>query len=306
VTDEADMTDEAAAPPPCVGCPEGRPGDSADERSYDREVRWVVGLLLLSTVAAVGLAVTWATEGTTALQGLLLGISLLALGAALGIWANTLTGDYETVEPRPSLAPSPSDELAADEVDPPAVARRGLLVKAAVLAGGALGVAALLPIKALGPSPGHKLLHTPWRKGRQLVNGEGAPVRSDDIPLDGLVTAFPRGSDAADGQIVVVRVRPDELRLPDDRKDWAPNGLVAYSKVCTHAGCPVGLYNAESKELLCPCHQSSFDVLRGARPRSGPAVWPLPQLPLEVGDDGVLRAGGELSAPVGAGWWKRK
>jgi ubiquinol-cytochrome c reductase iron-sulfur subunit len=303
------MTD-ASPPTPSEppGAPAGTPGapaESAGPQSYDREVRWVVALLGLSTVAAVGLAVTWAVEGITALQGVLLGVSLLALGAALGIWANRLTGDYEIVEPRPSLAPAVSDELATDEIEPAAVARRNLLVRAAVVSGVALGAAALLPIKALGPSPGHKLLHTGWRDGRQLVNGDGHLVRADDIPLDGLVTAFPRGSTAADGQIVVVRVRPDDLRLPADRSDWAPRGIIAYSKVCTHAGCPVGLYNAEAKELLCPCHQSAFDVLRGAQPRRGPAVWPLPQLPLEIGGDGVLRATGELSAPVGAGWWKR-
>jgi ubiquinol-cytochrome c reductase iron-sulfur subunit len=83
-----------------------------------------------------------------------------------------------------------------------------------------------------------------------------------------------------------------------------PNGLIAFSKVCTHAGCPVGLYQAETHQLLCPCHQSAFDVLRAARPVSGPAAWPLPQLPLMVAADGTLRAGGDFSEPVGPGWWR--
>jgi ubiquinol-cytochrome c reductase iron-sulfur subunit len=84
---------------------------------------------------------------------------------------------------------------------------------------------------------------------------------------------------------------------------WTVDGIIAFSKVCTHAGCPVGLYEASSRQLLCPCHQSAFDVLAGARPVSGPAAWPLPQLPLTVDDDGVLRATGDFSEPVGPGWW---
>jgi ubiquinol-cytochrome c reductase iron-sulfur subunit len=278
---------------------------AAAQDGHEREVWWVVGLMLASTAAAVALAVAWSIEAGVAVQGSLLGASLLAFGAALGLWANRLTHDREEIEPRPSLAPTPDKELAADEIGPPAyVARRGLLVKAAVVAGGALGAAAVLPVRAMGPNPGHDLLRTGWKAGRRLVTADGDEVRADDVPLDSLLTAFPQESTAADGQIVVVRVRADLLRLPPERASWTPSGLVAYSKVCTHAGCPVGLYNAETKQLLCPCHQSAFDVLRAAEPRGGPAAWPLPQLPLAIGDDGVLQATGGLSEPVGTGWWK--
>src|SRR5207249_12333874 len=105
------------------------------------------------------------------------------------------------------------------------------------------------------------------------------------------------------GQIVLTRVPSDELRLPAGREDWTPGGLVAYSKVCTHAGCPVGLYQTDTRTLLCPCHQSVFDVLRAAEPRTGPAGWPLPQPSLVVDDDGYVRSDGDFSSPVGPGWW---
>lgn len=282
--------------------------DGAQAARAARAARLAIGFLLASAGAAVALAVTWAADGPIQLQGVLLGASFLLFGAGLGTWANRLTGppeETEIVEARPSLAPGPGHELEPEEVEPAAdVSRRGL-VRASLIAGGALGAAALLPIRALGPNPGRKLLRTAWRSGRQVVTTNGEPVAANEIPLDGLVTAFPQGAtDEADGQIVVIRVRPELLDLPEGRATWAPDGLVAYSKVCTHAGCPVGLYSSEAKELLCPCHQSTFDVLRGAEPRGGPAVWPLPQLPLEIGSDGILRAAGPLSAPVGAGWWR--
>ena len=128
---------------------------------------------------------------------------------------------------------------------------------------------------------------------------------ASEVPLDGLVTVFPEGAAASDqAQVVLIRVPEGALDLPADRKGWAPGGLIAYSKVCTHAGCPVGLYQSDSRTLLCPCHQSAFDVLDAAKPLGGPAAWPLPQLPIEVDDQGYVRSTGDLSAPPGPGWWR--
>ena len=87
------------------------------------------------------------------------------------------------------------------------------------------------------------------------------------------VTVFPEGSIGDEkAQTVLIRVKEQLLRLPEDRADWAPMGYLAYSRVCTHAGCPVGLYEAESHLLLCPCHQSTFNVLEAAQPTGGPAA----------------------------------
>jgi ubiquinol-cytochrome c reductase iron-sulfur subunit len=147
---------------------------------------------------------------------------------------------------------------------------------------------------------------TPWRRGIRAVTDDGRPVRASDVPPGSLVTIFPEGHrDAADAPAVLVHVDPNALELPDDRADGAPEGLLAYSKICTHAGCPVGLYEVEPHQLLCPCHQSAFDVLRGAEPVSGPAARALPQLPLRIDRDGFLVADGDFSGPIGPAWWNR-
>jgi ubiquinol-cytochrome c reductase iron-sulfur subunit len=138
------------------------------------------------------------------------------------------------------------------------------------------------------------------------VTPQGDLVHADNIDLDALLTVFPEHhTDEANAQVVLMRVDPKKLSLPPERADWAPRGLLAFSKVCTHAGCPVGLYQSDIHQLLCPCHQSSFDVLDGAKPVSGPAAWALPQLPLAVNENGEVNASGPLSAPVGPGWWKQ-
>jgi ubiquinol-cytochrome c reductase iron-sulfur subunit len=124
--------------------------------------------------------------------------------------------------------------------------------------------------------------------------------------MNGLVTVFPEGhAGSADGQAVLVRVDPGVLVLRPGREDWSPEGLIVYSKVCTHAGCPVGLYQAETHQLLCPCHQSAFDVLDEAKPVFGPAAAALPQLPIRIDTDGFLRARGDFPEPVGPSFWRR-
>lgn len=277
---------------------------SADKRPE----RLAAGSFILAAVAGAGfLFFFWRSGQHTQAEGACLAVACAAMGLALIVWANRLVGDGERVQERHPLQGSP-DELAAldDELDRgEVVARRVWLRRSAIAAGGVFAVAVASPIRSLGPKPGKQLLHTAWADGVRVVTEDGTPVRALDVPEGGLVTVFPETArGAADAQAVLVRVDPSLLRLPGGRENWAPSGLLAYSKVCTHAGCPVGLYQADSHQLLCPCHQSSFDVLRGAVPVSGPAAWPLPQLPLVVGDDGVLRVSGDFSAPVGPGWWK--
>ena len=136
------------------------------------------------------------------------------------------------------------------------------------------------------------------------MNDAGQPVKAADVALGSLVTVFPDGAvGSADGQAVLMRVQPDQLRLAPGRASWAPHGLIVYSKVCTHAGCPVGLYEAQRHELLCPCHQSAFNVLDGAHPTSGPAARALPQLPISIAADGTLVAQSDFSGPVGPSYW---
>jgi ubiquinol-cytochrome c reductase iron-sulfur subunit len=269
--------------------------------------RITTGSFVVAAVAAVVLVVVYVRGGQPQLEGALLAVSFGGVGLGLVLWANGLLAGGPYAEEREPLVASDADTEALDRdlERGGELQRRPLLKRTLAVALAAIGASLLLPIRSLGPRPGHSLQRTAWAGGARVVNGDGDQVHADDVPLDGLLTVFPEGDvGAADSQVVLMRVDPNQLQLPPGRADWAPQGLIAYSKVCTHAGCPVGLYQAETHQLLCPCHQSAFDVLDGARPLSGPAAWPLPQLPLSIDADGSLRSTGDLSEPVGPGWWK--
>jgi len=264
-------------------------------------------MLIASMVMAVALGVTYWTGGQTQLEGLFAGLSLAFLGIGLALWARYLLPHGPYVEKRPPLGEgeAETDALVSDLEREGEMARRPVLIRLVILAGVALTGALASSLRSLGPKPGTAALHTPWRTRRRAVTADGRPVLAAEVPLDGLVTIFPEhDTGGAQGQAVLIRVPSDQLELPHGRAGWAPDGLIAYSKICTHAGCPVGLYQSDSHTLLCPCHQSVFDVLSGANPVTGPAAWPLPQLPIEIDDQGVVRSTGDFSSPVGPGWWK--
>jgi ubiquinol-cytochrome c reductase iron-sulfur subunit len=269
--------------------------------------RWIAVCLALSILAALGLFVVYAAGGQTQAEGALLALALGGVGAGLLLWAKRLMADipHET-QPR-HTAPSPAElESAAEAIEDGVdeIRRRRFLTRMLIGAAGALGLAALFPIRSLGQAPGDSLLVTDWTAGARLVTADGELVTVDTLETNSFTTVFPEGFvGAADSQAVLIRVEPDQLQLPPDRAAGAPDGFVVYSKICTHAGCPLGLYLAATQELRCPCHQSTFDVLDGARPVYGPAPRPLPQLLIEIGDDGVLRATGDFTEPVGPSFW---
>lgn len=285
--------------------PEGTGETATAERRAERRV---VTSFLVSAAAAVGLAVVYMTGGNPQLEGTLLAVSLGGLAVGFVMWANHLMPKGPFVDARhdPEASEAELDEVESDVERGGILTRRKVILRSLGLAAGGLGVAALFPIRSLGPSPGRSLVETPWRDGMRLVTDDGRPVLASEVPLEGLVTVYPDGfPGSADGQAVLVRVVPGSITPLPGREDWAPQGYVAYSKVCTHAGCPVGLYQAESHELLCPCHQSSFDVLHHAEPVFGPAAAPLPQLPLRIDGSGYLVAGGDFSEPIGPVFWRR-
>lgn len=263
----------------------------------------------LSMLASLALAVVYARGGQPQLEGALLAISFGTLGTGIILWAKDLLVPEEIEEAREPEPSPPSVRAAAEtalEKGERQLTRRRALSRLLMGALGALGLAALFPIRSLGPGPGRSLFHTQWSPGVRVVDDQGHPVRANDLKVGSVVTVFPEGFvDSPISQALLIRVEPGGLQLPPDRLAWAPGGLVAYSKICTHAGCPVGLYHASTHRLLCPCHQSTFDVLRSATPVFGPASRPLPQLPLEVGPDGVLRARADFQEPVGPGFWDR-
>jgi ubiquinol-cytochrome c reductase iron-sulfur subunit len=265
----------------------------------------VLVCFMVSAAAAIAVTAVYWTGGDPQWEGLLLGVALGGIGVGLVLWAHHLFPSGPYVQPRPSLA-SPPAELEATDADfeRPGIARRRILLAGLGTAVAALAAAAVFPVRSLGPSPGNALRVTPWRRGRALVTSEGVRIRADDVPVGGLVTVFPEHHrDAADGQTVLIRVEPRLLARSPSRRAGTATGLVAFSKVCTHAGCPVGLYQAQRHQLLCPCHQSAFDVLDKARPVFGPAARALPQLPITIDEDGVVRALGDFPDPVGPGYW---
>jgi ubiquinol-cytochrome c reductase iron-sulfur subunit len=280
-----------------------------DTAREERRAEWRVSILfLLASASAVALAVVYWRGGQPQAEGVLLGVALTAVACGFVMWGNHLLPKGPFVDDRgPVASPAAEVEEAEEDLDRGGViTRRKLIVRSLGLAVGGLGVAALFPIRSLGPRPGKALVQTPWRNGLRVITADGRPVRAAGVPLGGLVTVFPEGSPgSADGQAVLIRVEPNLLVPKPGREDWAPDGLVVYSKICTHAGCPVGLYQAGSHQLLCPCHQSTFDVLHHATPQIGPAAVPLPQLPLRIDADGFLVARGDFSAPVGPSFWHR-
>ena len=270
--------------------------------------RRIAVAFLASTAAALGLAAVYVGGGQAQAEGALLFVALGGLGVGAVQWARQID-DGPVTDDRGELAGSESDQAAVvDEVshDVGDIGRRKLLVRLLLGAVGALGLAALFPIRSLGPSPGDSLNRTAWRPGRRLVDSEGRLLRPDTLSVGGTITVFPEGAtQAGDSQVVLVRVAAGRNRPRRGREAWAPEGNLAYSKICTHVGCPVGLYQEDTHELVCPCHQSTFDVLDGARPNFGPATRPLPQLPLAVDGEGFLVARRDFTEAVGPGFWNR-
>lgn len=282
-------------------------------RAEDRRERvaatWVAVLLGLAVAAGLGLLVLYALGGQVQLEGALLMVLLGGIGLSLMLWGKFLYPPERATEDREVLLGRPEDlggvERALERGE--RLGRRLFLVRLLYAAAGALGLALVFPVRSLGPGPGRALFRTAWSAGARLVDETGAPVRVDSLRVGGVVTVFPEGHlGSGDSQAVLVRVPEAALRLPPDRAACAPGGNVCYSKLCTHAGCPVGLYVSDTQQLQCPCHQSAFLVTEGARPVFGPAPRPLPQLPLFADEEGFLRARGDFSEPVGPGFWNRE
>jgi ubiquinol-cytochrome c reductase iron-sulfur subunit len=277
-----------------------------DRRHQDASHRGVAFSFGVSAAASVALTIVYIAGGQVQLEGVLLAVALGGLAAGLILWAkHMMPGGHFVQERARTLGRRDEEEEMAASFGR-AIERRSFVTKMLGGALAALGIAALFPIRSLGSRPGRSLFVTEWAEGSRVVTFDNAPVAVDDLEIGGVLTVFPEGfTRTADAQTLLIRLAEDEYDPLPGREDWAPMGLVAFSKVCTHAGCPVGLYESSSHELLCPCHQSVFDVLRAAAPVEGPATRALPQLPLTVDDDGFLVAQSDYIEPIGPGFWDR-
>jgi ubiquinol-cytochrome c reductase iron-sulfur subunit len=255
----------------------------------------VVVALLLAAGGAIGFAVAVVTGGSTALQGLSLGVAMLALAFAVRrVFAATYPR-ISAVEDRHAPEPEPG---ALSPVEP--VGRRTLLTRLLAGIGGLLGLSILAPITSLDDPRRGVMRGTGWDAGLRLVDPDGSPFLAAEVPSAGIATAWPEGAPHSEiSSVIVVRLLNREPVEPTNL-DWVVDGdIVAYSKICTHAGCPVGLFRTGDSELYCPCHQAQFDATRGCTPTFGPAARPLPQLPLGIDDEGYLIALGDFTQPVG-------
>ncbi|NYE20617.1 ubiquinol-cytochrome c reductase iron-sulfur subunit [Microbacterium immunditiarum] len=264
--------------------------------------------------------------------GLGIALALLALGIGAIHWSKAVMSDKEFIEPRHATRGRDSTRESAvkafaDANEESGFGRRAMIrnsLFAALIASVVPGIALFRglapqnsPTNAIAGDPVALLSHTMWEEGMRLARDpEGTPIRAADVTLGSAMHVIPENlaemghdegylEEKAKAIVLVMRLLPEQLVEAEDRKDWSYDGIVAYSKVCTHVGCPVALYEQQTHHLLCPCHQSQFDVTRGAAVIFGPAARPLPQLPITVDDEGYLVARSDFTEPVGPSFWER-
>jgi ubiquinol-cytochrome c reductase iron-sulfur subunit len=280
----------------------GNQGQGARRRAL---ILAIASFLVALAAAGAFLVFYWTDRGTAAL-GASLALALAGLGAGLVIWAHGLMPDEEVSGEREPLPSSDQERQAFQEdftMGENRIGRRKVLGWMAGGVAGLLTLGSLSLLRSLGKSPLPVLFETNWRNGVRLMTFDGEPVPAS-LEHGTVLTVFPEGSiGATASQTLLLRIDEKKLDLPAGRDGWTPKGFIAFSKICTHAGCPVAQFEDAENLLLCPCHQSTFDILRGAEPIGGPASRPLAQLPLFVDEQGYLRAQGDFSHPPGPGFW---
>jgi len=251
--------------------------------------------------------------------GLGMAISLFFIGLGAIHWAKTLMPDTEVVAQRHEFRSPDSDRKEFVEAVKSGAAASGLgrrsLIKRSL--GAALGLSALSPLlllRDLGPLPGKELEKTSWKSGTYLVTDPGnRRIKASDLEVGAVAQVLPeftdpehrKLSDIAKDAVLLIRLRPQEFNLEADRLAMTHDGIIAFSKICSHMGCAVALYEQQTKHLLCPCHQSTFDVTRAAKVIFGPSARPLPQLDITIDQEGYLVARQPFSEPVGPSFWER-
>jgi ubiquinol-cytochrome c reductase iron-sulfur subunit len=325
------------------GLPEHQPRPTDVDAALDKRAeRQVATLFGLSTIFTLLFVVSYfvfdvGDEPSVILDmgasnvalGLCLGLALLCLGVGIIQWARKLMSDHELVEYRHPVASSPEDRdetlgILKTGADESGIGRRPLIRNSLLGALGALGLVAIIPLRDLGPLPGDKLFHTVWKKGMLVVQDvDGAPIRPADMEIGQLVNGQPGvffeeddegeplyegvelQTEKAKAAVIIVKMQPDDITPAKGRENWGVDGVLCYSKICTHVGCPISLWEQQTHHLLCPCHQSTFDLADNGRVVFGPAARALPQLPLAVDEQGYLVATSDFTEPVGPSFWER-
>ncbi|CCQ46277.1 rieske [2Fe-2S] domain protein [Pseudarthrobacter siccitolerans] len=307
--------------------------DPKAAKRAERQVALLFGISVVGTLIflvayfAIDLGAGESTIETIRLQNMLLGLgtafAMLGIGTGIVHWAKALMPDHEVSEERHAIRYEEDRQAAVrivdDIVEETGIKRRPLIRNTL------LGAVALAPLPAvaifgdLGPRPDNKLAHTMWaptdgKLKRLARDPDGTPIKASDVTIGSAFHVIPEGlnelhegklNEKAKAVVLLMRLDPASLNPSEGREDWGYNGIVAYSKICTHVGCPVALYEQQTHHLLCPCHQSTFDLTQECKVIFGPASRPLPQLPIAVDDEGYLVATSDFKEPVGPSYWER-
>ncbi|MDX6253010.1 MAG: ubiquinol-cytochrome c reductase iron-sulfur subunit [Kribbellaceae bacterium] len=337
--DEAHGQVQLAEPIPDPGIEPHEPRiTDIDPKAADRVERQVATMFTLAGLLALGACVAYFAiprdsiltvgpltgNANNLTIGLCLGVALFLIGAGAIQWAKKLMVDTEISEERHAAHSTPEQKAEIIEGFQVGVAesgftRRKLIRRSLIGAMGLLGLPAIVLLRDLGPLPGRSLYNTIWAKGIRVVNDVTLrPIKPSDLVVGQLVNAAPANLAPIEAQsdveyqnakakaaVIMVRIAPNEIRTPAGRENWGIDGILCYSKICTHVGCPISLYEQTTHHVLCPCHQSTFDLADGAKVIFGPAARPLPQLPLAVDAEGYIVAQSGFTEPVGPSFFER-
>ncbi|WP_433413501.1 cytochrome bc1 complex Rieske iron-sulfur subunit [Microtetraspora malaysiensis] len=312
--------------------PEALLGVKLQDPDSARKAERVVALLFaIAFLAGVGFIASYVifqvgtlekTSASNFALGGTLTLALLALAAGITTWVRRIMPKYSMIQERHPMA---SDSETRESVKETFLAganesgfvKHKLLRRTLLLAAAPLGLAPIVLLRDLGPLPGTKLRHTVWGEAtkngkprRLITEGTGQPIRAADFNSPGgILSVVPEGYEhdlnaLAKATLILLKFRPEELKSGTNL-NWTHDGIVAYSKICTHVGCPAALYEQTTHHILCPCHQSTFDAADGAKVVFGPAARPLPQLPIGIDEEGYLIAKADFNVPVGPSFWER-
>jgi ubiquinol-cytochrome c reductase iron-sulfur subunit len=300
------------------------PADS-DMPGAGRAEKSVAALFMISMLAGLGFIACYVIFRVHTVNnvlhsnlalGLTMALAFLALGAGAVIWVRRLMPQVELTEQRHELRSTPENKAAfaktfEEGAEASQFVKRPLIRRTLIAATVPVAIAPIVLLRDLGPLPEKSLDHTVWKRGTRLVvYGTNRPLTPAEFSSPGAsLSVIPEGygdnDDAlAKAATTLIKFGPGELQAPTVM-NWTVDNIVAYSKICTHVGCPAALYEQTTHHILCPCHQSTFDATRGAKVIFGPAGRPLPQLPLMLNAEGYLVAQSDYHEPVGPSFWER-